>query len=279
MQPSKNHNFTTLLSLIPIKMAHFLKKIMLLAGVFFLATALNSCSDDDSDAQGEPEPQGTITITEEEQVISQNTPVIDLVNANTDVWLVARHTDASGEILGQKLLAAGNRHEIPLLLQGTELMDGDAIHLMLYADDAVGMGDGIFEEGTDDLPITGVSKTLVVRSPGFTISDAAVVENTIIFDNVTVAERGWIVLYNGNPNISSSGIIGYTMVEESENNVVVELNESYRAGDQLFARLHAETEGNRQFSYPEVVWTHQTDSPEFFGFEEDNTIWMKLETD
>lgn len=262
-----------------MKTAKLLGKVMLLGGAFLLATGSFSCSDDDSDsAPSLPEPEGKITVIDEEKIISQNTPVIDLVNANTDVWLIARHSNASGEILGQQLLSAGNRHEISLALQGTSLNEGDTIYLMLYVDDGFGIGDQVFEEGTDDVPISGATETFIVKSPGFTISDPTVQNNTLIFDSVTVANKGWIVVYDGNPNDPGSVIVGYTIIDNTADNVVVVLNDNYTEGNSLFARLHVENQGNREFTFPDDIWYGQADPPEFFGFEDDNTIWMALET-
>ncbi len=145
---------------------------------------------------------------------------------------------------------------------------------MLYVDNGFGAGDGKFEEGTDK-PITGATKTVTVNTPNFTISDATVTDNTITFDNVTVSDSGWIVVYNGDPNNAESEIVGYEMVSGSQDNVVVTLNDDYTAGDPLFARLHVEDQGDEDFTFGTDP---NTDVPEIFGFEDDNTIWQDLST-
>ncbi len=251
-----------------------LKNWMLFVGVLFLVTGLTSCSDDDDgDVVVVPDPTGTITVTDDTQVISQNTLVVDQVTANTDVWLVARHTDATGEIIARELLTEDSNTDVELSLEGTTLNDGDTVFLMLYADDEFGVGDGQFEEGTDDMPIAGATETVIVSSPDFTISDATVTNNSITFDNVSVADTGWIVIYNGNPADATSEIVGFTQVTESMDSVTVEFNENYTAGDPLFARLHVEDQNDTVFTF---IDDPTTDIPEIFGFEDDNTIWEEL---
>lgn len=257
-----------------MKHVNELKKLMLYVGVIFLVMGFTSCSDDDDgDVIVNPEPTGTITVDDDGQVISQNTLIVDQVTANTDVWLVARHTDASGEIIARELLTEDINTNVELSLEGTTLNDGDTVFLMLYTDDGFGIGDGQFEEGTDDMPISGATETVVVSSPDFSISDATVTNNSIIFDNVTVADTGWIVVYNGNPNDATSEIVGFTQVTGSTDNVTVEFNENYTEGDPLFARLHVEDQDDDIFTF---IDDQTTDVPEIFGFELDNTIWQDL---
>ncbi len=84
-----------------------LKMIPLFLGMLALGLGFTSCSDDDDgDGMVNPDPTGQITVTNDAQVISQNTLVVDTVTANTDVWLVARDSTASGTVLAQKLLTA-----------------------------------------------------------------------------------------------------------------------------------------------------------------------------
>lgn len=253
-----------------------LKKWMLYVGVLVLVIGLNSCSDDDDgDVVVDPDPAGTITMTDDAQIISQNTLVVDQVTANTDVWLVAHHTDASGAIIGQELITSESATNVGLNLEGTTLEDGDTVVLMLHVDNGYNMGDGTFNE-TDDTPISGATETVVVNTPNFTISDATVTNNSIIFDNVTVADTGWIVVYNGDPNEETSEIVGFTQVTGSEDDVTVTFNENYTEGDPLFARLHVEDQDDELFTF---IDDPSTDIPEFFGFEDDDTIWEELGLD
>lgn len=253
-----------------------LKTLILYVGVLFLSIGLYSCDDDDDgDAIVNPDPTGKITVTDDAQVISQNTLVVDQVTANTDVWLIARDSTASGTILAQKLLTEDSNTNVELNLNGTALEDGDTVFLMLYADNGFGAGDGKFEEGTDKA-ITGATETVTVNTPNFTISDATVTDNTITFDNVTVSDTGWIVIYNGDPTDETSEIVGFEMVTESQDEVVVTFNENYTPGDPLFARLHVEDQGDEEFTFGTDP---ETDIPEIFGFDDDNTIWEDLTPD
>jgi hypothetical protein len=255
-----------------MKQVSNLKKLMLYAGVIFLTMGFYSCDDDDDgDVVVDTDPTGTITVAEDAQVISQNTLVVDQVTANTDVWLVAHYNDASGEIIGQTLLTSETNTDVELNLDTTTLEDGDTVVLMLHVDDGYNMGDGTFDE-TNDTPI-GETESVVVNTPSFTISDATVTDNSITFDNVTVSDIGWIVVYNGDPNEETSEIVGFTQVTESENDVVVTFNENYTDGDPLFARLHVEDQGDEEFTY---IDDDTTDIPEIFGFEDDDTIWEEL---
>lgn len=248
-----------------------LRNLMLYAGMLFLIFGFYSCSDDD-DGVVNPNPTGTITVADDSQVISQNTLVVDKVTANTDVWLVAHHNSASGAIIGKKLITSESATDVELSLEGTTLDDGDTVVLMLHVDNGYNMGDGTFD-ATKDTPITGATETVVVNTPNFTISDATVTDNSITFDNVTVADTGWIVVYNGNPNEETSEIVGFTQVTDSEDDVTVTFNENYTTGDPLFARLHVEDQGDEEFTFMDDP---ETDIPEIFGFEDDDTIWEEL---
>lgn len=254
-----------------------LRMIPLYLGMLVLGLGFTACSDDDDGGDGNmnPDPTGAITVTDDAQVISQNTLVVDQVTSNTDVWLVARDSTASGTILAQKLLTQDNNSNVELELDDTALEDGDTIFLMLYVDNGFGAGDGKFEEGTDK-PLTGATETVKVNTPHFTISDATVTDNTITFDNVTVSDTGWIVVYNGNPSDETSEIVGYEMVTGSQDDVVVTLNDNYTAGDPLFARLHVEDQGDEEFTFGTDP---ETDIPEIFGSAADKTIWEDLSPD
>ncbi|MFD2516919.1 DUF7282 domain-containing protein [Salinimicrobium flavum] len=251
-----------------------LKKLMLYAGMLFLVFGFNSCSDDDDGEVVDPDPTGIITVADDDQVISQNTLVVDQVTANTDVWLVAHHNTAAGEIIGQKLLTSATNTDVELNLDGTSLDDGDTVVLMLHVDNGYNMGDGTFNE-TNDTPIPGATETVMVNTPDFTISDATVTDNTITFDNVNLSGTGYIVLYDGDPNNDESEIVGYELVTNSQDDVVITFDDDfvYTEGDPLFVRLHVDDPADEEFTFEDDP---TQDLPEFFGFDVDNTIWDEI---
>lgn len=249
-----------------------LKSVIIFPFLFFLVVGLHSCKDD------EPGdviilPIGSIA-AEEEQVISQNTLLVDQVMANSAVWLVARHTNSEGDIIDRILLTDETTANIDISIdEMTEV--GDVIYLMLYIDDVVGEGDGKFEEDGDDMPIPGATEAVIVLSPAFSITDPTITNNALTFDNVTTATSGWIVVYNADPDSETAEVIGSTFVTESENNVVVNLKEefTYTSGQEIFARLHLDDPEDESFTY-ETDPTH--DIPEIFGFEPENTITQTI---
>lgn len=255
-----------------MKVVQNLKSVILFAGLFFLMIGLQSCKDDDP---GDVIilPTGSIA-TEEEQVISQNTLLVDQVMANSAVWLVARHTNSEGEIIDRILLTDKTTANIDISID--EMTgDGDTIYLMLYIDDAVGEGDGKFEENGDDMPIPGATEAVTVLSPAFSITDPTITNNALTFDNVTTATSGWIVVYNADPDSETAEVIGSTFVTESENNVVVNLKEgfTYTSGQEIFARLHLDDPEDESFTYETDP---AQDIPEIFGFDADNTITQTI---
>lgn len=255
-----------------MKIVPKLKSAILFLGLLLIIPGLKSCKDDDP---GDVIilPSGSIAAVEE-QVISKNTLLVDQVMANSGVWLVARHTNSEGAIIDRILLTDMTTANIYLNLDET-VQDGDVVYLMLYIDDAVGEGDGNFEEDTDDTPIPGATEAVSVLSPAFTITNATITNNALTFDNVTTAASGWIVVYNGDPDSESSEIIGRTFVSESENNVVVNLKEefTYTSGQEIFARLHLDDPGDQSFTFESDP---TQDIPEIFGFEPDNTITQSI---
>lgn len=255
-----------------MKVAQKLKSLILFPALFFLVIGLQSCKDD------EPGdvivlPAGSIT-AEEELVISHNTLLVDQVMANSAVWLVARHTNSEGEIIDRILLTDKTTANIDISLDET-VRNGDVIYLILYIDDAVGEGDGNFEEDEDDLPIPGATEAVTVLSPTFSSTDPTIKNNALTFDNVTTAASGWIAIYNADPDIETSEIIGRTFVNESENNVVVNLKEgfTYTSGQEIFARLHLDDPADESFTFENDP---TQDIPEIFGFEPDNTITQTI---
>ena len=180
-------------------------------------------------------------------------------------------------------LEEGTHSNLEIKLDNTNaadvtLEDGDTLVAILHFDD----GDGIFEfEGTtgadgtiNDANGSAVTEEIIVISPNFTISDQAVVDNTVTFDNVTVQNNGWIVIHNANEDgtINEEEIIGYTYVEAgSTDDVGVTFEEgfTYVPGQTIFSRIYLDDPNDEEFTFETDP---ATDIPEFFGFGDDTIV-------
>lgn len=266
------------------KVMHTMKKTSLYLGIFALTLGVSSCSDDDDGTVNIPDTDASITANA--QVISQNVIFIDEVIIDDDAWLVARKVNEDGsfsEIISDPvLLQDGTHSDITITLNNTDatdvvLEDGDSIILMLHKDD----GDGVFEfegnSGADSLITdangSGINAQVEVSAPSITWADQEVMENGILFDNISTNQNGWIVLHNADgEGAFSDEMVGWAYVPAGDNpNVTVNFNEGfvYTPGQNLYSRLYIDNPADEAFTFGDDA---TTDIPESFGFGTDNTV-------
>lgn len=262
------------------------KKNSVYIAVFALSLGFSSCSDDDDNGTVEI-PETTASVTANAQIINQNEVVISNVILESDSWLTVRKVNEDGtftEIIGvSDMLEAGTHTDIVIELDNTDatdvnLEDGDTLVVMIHEDD----GDGVFEyEGTSgaDALVTdsmgsAINSNFVVTAPSFTIMDQAVVDNTIVFDNISTSQDSWIVLFNSDDTgaILEDDIIGWELVPAGENEaVVVSFEEGFvpAVGQTVFSRLFMDDPADGTFTFETDP---ATDMPAIFGFGEDDSI-------
>lgn len=262
------------------------KKNSVYFAVLMLSLGFSSCSDDDDNGTVEI-PETTASITANAQVVSQNEIVVSNVNVEADSWVVVRKVNEDGtfsDIIGiSEVLEEGSHSDITIELDNTDatdvtLEDGDSLVVMLHEDD----GDGVFEyEGTSgaDALITdslgsAINSNFVVTAPSFTIMDQAVVDNSIVFDNISTNQDAWIVLLNSDDTgaIIEDDIIGWEFVPAGDNTALaVSFEEGFEpvVGQTVYSRLFLDDPADGNFTF-ETDPT--TDMPEIFGFGEDDTV-------
>ncbi|HER41162.1 MAG TPA: hypothetical protein ENO10_08080, partial [Salinimicrobium catena] len=98
-----------------------LKKLMLYAGVLFLALGLVSCSDDD-DGDVVIEPTGLIVV-DDEQTLSNNAITVNSVTVGQDSWLAA--------------VAVGNENTNTFIAQPVSVKEGTNTNVQLTFDENV----------------------------------------------------------------------------------------------------------------------------------------------
>lgn len=263
-----------------------LKKNSVYLAVLALGFGFSSCSDDDDNGTVVI-PDTTASVTANAQVVSQNEILVSSVNLEADSWLVVRKVNDDGtfsDIIGRSaILGEGTHSNISIALDNTDatdvtLEDGDSLIVMLHEDD----GDGVFEyEGTTgaDALITdsmgsAISSDFVVTAPNFTIGDQAVVDNTIVFDNISTNRDAWIVLHNADETgaIVEDDIIGWEFVPAGDNTeLTVTFEEGFvpTAGQTVYSRLYLDDPADEEFTWETDP---ATDMPETFGFGEDGTV-------
>ncbi|HET8753494.1 MAG TPA: hypothetical protein VFM59_03965 [Salinimicrobium sp.] len=265
------------------------KNYPLFLGLFFLSISVTSCDDDDDGDIIDPGSEATISA--QAQVVSQNMVLIDNIMLDEDAWLVVKKVNDDGSysdlIAEPMLLEEGNHTDILVELKysGTEdiaLESGDTIIFQLHRDD----GDGVFEFSGDtgedkllkDSLGSAIHEEIVITAPTFTISDQTVMDNSVTFDNITVANNGWIVVHNSHEDgsINEADIVGYTYVPMgSTDDVVVTFDEEfiYVPGQTIYTKWYLDDPADEVFTFLEDPLT---DVADFFGFGDDNTIWDSI---
>ncbi|HET7360348.1 MAG TPA: hypothetical protein VFI78_00275 [Salinimicrobium sp.] len=259
------------------------KKLSLYFGFLFIAIGLFGCSDDDDAIPDEPN-EPLAEITAEDQVITQNILIVEEVMVDRPSWLLVKKVNDDNSftnpIAEPLLLSEGTESDITVELNSDEvtLEDGARLILQLYVDD----GDGVFDAETDD-PITDefggiVSEEIMVSSPSFTITNMAVVDSTLTFDNVYTPLGGFIVIHGATAEgtIDESNVVGTTYVEAGElTDVAVTFDEDfvYEPGDTVYARLYMDNPADQTFTFMDDP---ATDMPFTFGFEDDASITNEI---
>src|SRR5690606_32532943 len=114
----------------------------------------------------------------------------------------------------------------------------------------------------------------VVSAPSISFTDQAVVDNTIVFDNISTNQDAWIVLHNSDDTgaMLDDDIIGWEFVPAGDNEaLVVTFEEGFVpvSGQTVFARLYLDDPADGEFTWE----TDQTtDMPEIFGFGDDTWV-------
>lgn len=259
--------------------------------LYFILTVfsigMTGCSGDDDVDDVITDPDFTGSITGQDQTVSQNILNLQSVTVDTDAWVVVRKVNDdntfSDPIAEPFFLEEGTHSNIEIELDNTNaaevtLEDGDTVVAILHFDD----GDGEFEfdgttgaDGTiNDANGSAVIKEIVITSPAFTISDQAVVDNTITYDNVTVQSNSWIVVHDQNEDgtMNEEEIVGYAYVEAGSNDdVVVTFEEgfTYEPGQTIYSRIYLDDPNDEEFTFETDP---ATDIPEIFGFGDDVTV-------
>ena len=256
-----------------------LKKNSVYLAVLALGFGFSSCSDDDDNGTVEI-PETTASVTANAQIVNQNEVLISNVIVEENSWLAVRKVNDDGtftDIIGvSDMLEAGTHTDISITLDNTDaadvsLEDGDTLVVMIHEDD----GDGVFEyEGTSgaDALVTdsmgsAIDADFVVTAPSFTISDQAIADNSIVFDNISTNQDSWIVLLNADDEI-----IGWEFVPAGDNETLAVSFEEGLApavGETVYTRIYLDDPADGTFTN---ATNPAEDIPASFGFGADNTI-------
>lgn len=253
--------------------------------ILFLLFSLNSCSDDDDAGEITDPEQATATIEVVDQIISQNTLVIDRIIVGQDSWLVVRNTGTkiSPEIVSDPVFIPEGTHENVEVslnenanLTGNET--GDDLVLMIHMDDPDAGKEGEYDfngQNNADAPVTDstgdpVRRKVHVTAPSLYAEDNQTVteNNEVTFTSVTTADGGWVNLYGSNADgtIDEDDLIGQRYVEGGiHTNFTVAFNEGYeyRTGQIIHPRLYTDDPADRRFTYTPGG---NEDLPETYGY-------------
>jgi len=261
-----------------------MKKILSMLVLISMVSFFTACSDDEVTQPTEVEP-GSMTVND--QMISQNTIIVESITFEQDGWIVV-HADNNGsavvpDIISEPVLVkAGTKTDVMIpLTPDANMLDGATqVWIMLHTDDGVS---GAYEfDGTNglDSPLANLEGEVIVKpikvSPAtITVSDQVVTNSVTV--TVNAATDGWIVIHNdmGDGSIILPGIIGKAEVKKgANNNVVVMLDDdvTITRGQKLFPMLHIDMAPLGEYNFPGV------DSPEVFGFDMEGKSKIILKT-
>ncbi len=91
-------------------------------------------------------------------------------------------------------------------------------------------------------------------TPMIAASDQPIKNTMVSVSKVVAAQDGWVVIHKNGPDgkLLVSPIVGKTQVKAGESsNVMVELTESFQAGDQLYAMLHIDAGTAGTYEFPD----------------------------
>lgn len=166
-------------------------------------------------------------------------------------WILI-HTDYDGEtgsVLGGVLLREGIYEDVPLAIDWRRATP--TLHAVLHEDDG---RTGIIDYPDGDLPILvnglPVASTFdATYPPDIVVYDQPVIDGAVTIERVISQGPGWIAVYNeidGQPGL----IIGSAPLKDGLNEVVTVPLKQTAITDQLFARLHEDTEPGNAFNFP-----------------------------
>lgn len=222
-------------------------------------------------------PTGLLAVTD--QVISQNTVMVDSTEMSDQGWVVFHADEGTGMapqvpgiISDTVQVSAGVSQDVgvgfnPAVSNPT---DGELIWVMLHTDNGI-IGKYQFPSAKGfDAPIMDGSNIVMQRvritAPEIMVSNQAVAsDSTITVDQVTAADTVWLVLHmddGGKPG----NIIGYNRVAGDAQNAKVQISDvdpATLSGKPIWVMMHIDAAPRNEFQFP------GNDVPEVFGF--DNT--------
>lgn len=166
-------------------------------------------------------------------------------------WILI-HTDDDGEIgpvIGGVLLEEGTYENVPLAIDWRRATP--TLHAVLHEDDGAA---GVVDFPDGDMPILVNGSPIVATfaatyPPDIVVYDQPMIDGTVTIERTISQGPGWLVIYNeidGQPGL----IIGSAPLTDGLNEVIsVKLTQS-AVTEQLFARLHEDTEPGNAFNFP-----------------------------
>lgn len=211
------------------------------------------------------------SFTAQDQDIEDNTVVVSSVTLNTDGWVVI-HADDNGapmvpDIISEpKYLEAGTYQDVEVFLKNSAGVEaGDTLWIMLHQDTGTDEEYEFDGENGLDTPITNddgevvtapIEALSVELTGSFEAADQTISQNTILVQEVTMNNDGWVVIHkdNGNGGPMVPDIISVPKYVEagSTADVKVQLTNtaSITDGETLWVMLHTDNgvEGTYEFN-------------------------------
>jgi len=208
-------------------------------------------TDDDGNIVMKPITVSAASITASNQTVSENSVVVDEVNASVDGWIVihADNDGAPGEVLGQTFVEAGVNENVAVDLGDAVFAGGEVLFPMLHIESPAD-GEYGFPDNGDGPEVFGenvvvVSMETTAPTGSITVENQVADANTITVSDLTVDATAWVVVHASNeagdgpqvPEIISTPV---QLEAGSNSDVEIELTETVVGGDEIYVMLHTE---------------------------------------
>lgn len=230
-------------------------------------------------------PAGLLSV--QDQVISQNTVMVDSIEMSDQGWVVFHADNGSGMapqvpgiISDTVQVPAGTSKDVGVGFNPdvSSPVDGQLVWVMLHTDNGT-IGKYQFPSAKGfDAPIMGdqgpVMTKVQITAPKIAVSNQAVAsDSTILVDQVTAADSVWLVLHMDNGG-QPGDIIGWNRVAGDAQDVKVRISDvdpTTLAGKPIWVMMHIDAPPLNEFQFP------GDDVPEVFGFDANNDPIIVME--
>ena len=195
-----------------------------------------------------PRPQIEVA---DQAVAEDGVITVAMVEILVPTWVLI-HADKDGEmgpVIGRRLLEPGSQENVPITIDWRRATP--LLYAVLHQDSGES---GLMEYPANDMPLLWNGKPIVASfsatyPPEVLVYDQPIIDGAISIERVISEGPGWIVVYNDNEG-QPGFIIGTEALEDGLNEAVTVSLLQSAITEQLYARIHTDTEPGDAFNFP-----------------------------